>query len=67
MNGKDVSQEFFSVVDAGKYTGSSPWTWRQMAYRGKVASVKLGTRLLIPRAEVERVMRQGTRPARDSK
>lgn len=51
-----------SVVDAENQTGVSRWTWRRMAYDGRIASVKLGTRLLIPLAEIERVLREGTRP-----
>jgi excisionase family DNA binding protein len=51
-----------SVVEAEEHTGVSRWTWRRMAYDGRVASVKLGTRLLIPLAEIERVLQEGARP-----
>jgi hypothetical protein len=46
----------------------SKWTLRAWAYRGLVSSVKLGGRngrLLIPIAEIERVMAEGTRPRAD--
>ncbi len=51
------------VVVAGDETGLSPWTWRRWAYEGKVASIKVGRRLLIPRSEIERVLAEGLRPA----
>jgi hypothetical protein len=44
-------------------SGLSRWTWRHYAYEGKIASVKAGKRLLIPVAEIRRVMAQGYRPA----
>jgi hypothetical protein len=49
-----------SVKEAEKY-GIKAWTWRAWAYSGKITSVKAGSRLLIPVAECERVMREGTR------
>jgi len=56
-------QELYGVAEAEAMTGISRWTWRSYAYRGKVASVKLGKRLLIPRAEIDRLIAEGTRPA----
>jgi len=53
---------YFGVNDLG-YTGLSPWTWRRWAYDGKIASAKAGKRLLIPKSEVDRVMKEGLRPA----
>lgn len=50
------------VVDAETISGVSRWTWRRWAYDGKVASVKLGKRLLIPRAEIARLVDENTRP-----
>jgi predicted site-specific integrase-resolvase len=44
-------------------TGVSRWTWRRWACEGKVASVKLGNRLLIPVSECERLVKEGMRPA----
>lgn len=43
--------------------GVSRWTLRRWAYDGKIASIKLGRRLLIPVAELERLVAEGTRPA----
>jgi excisionase family DNA binding protein len=51
-----------SVTEAESQTGISRWTWRRMAYDGRVASVKVGVRLLLPLSEIERVLQEGTRP-----
>ena len=51
-----------SVTEAEIQTGISRWTWRRMAYDGRVASVKVGVRLLLPLSEIERVLQEGTRP-----
>jgi excisionase family DNA binding protein len=59
----DLNPQFMSVSDAQALTGISKWTWRSWAYAGKVASVKLGKRLLIPASEIERLVSQGTRPS----
>lgn len=55
--------QLMGVDQAGKLTTLSPWTWRRWAYEGKVSSVKLGKRLLIPRSEVNRLILENTRPA----
>lgn len=61
-----VERQYVGVQEASQITGLSPWTWRQWAYSGKVASVKAGkgqrARLLIPLAEIHRVMSEGLRP-----
>ncbi len=59
-------QRHVGVETAGAMTGLSPWTWRRWAYEGKISSVKAGRRLLIPVSEIERVMQEGTRPAREA-
>jgi excisionase family DNA binding protein len=51
------------VEEAERLTGISKWTWRRWAYDGRVASVKLGTRLLIPREEIMRLVAENTRPS----
>jgi hypothetical protein len=58
-----VEPEYVSVKDAETITGRSRWSWRRDAYEGKIASVKLGTKLLIPMAEIRRVIAENTRPA----
>jgi excisionase family DNA binding protein len=62
-----VSRQFVSVADAEAKTGVSKWTWRRWALDGKVGSVKLGKRLLIPVSEIDRLVAQNTRPAVNQK
>jgi hypothetical protein len=57
-----VEPEFVSVQGAEIMTGRSRWSWRRDAYDGKIASVKLGAKLLIPIAEIRRVIAENTRP-----
>ena len=48
--------------NAGAITGRNRWSWRRDAYDGKIASVKLGAKLLIPISEIRRVIAENTRP-----
>jgi hypothetical protein len=57
-----VETELVSVQSAEIMTGRSRWSWRRDAYEGKIASVKLGAKLLIPISEVRRVIAENTRP-----
>lgn len=52
------------VKDASQYMGLSEWTLRKWAYAGKVASIKLSTRLLFDKEELDRVLTENTRPAK---
>jgi hypothetical protein len=54
-----------NLDQAATISGVSRWTWRSMAYSGQVESLKIGRRLLIPLAEISRVMTEGRRPRRD--
>jgi hypothetical protein len=62
-----VEPESLSVQGAETMTGRSRWSWRRDAYEGKIASVKIGARLLIPVTEIRRVIAECTRPRLDSK
>ena len=57
-----ITRKYLSVVDAEALTGISRWTWRKHAYSGRVASSKVGTRLLLPLEEVTRFVEEGMRP-----
>lgn len=63
----NIAAEFVSVLEAEVLTGISQWTWRQHVYRGKIESVKVGTRLLIPVREIRRVLAKGYRPRVDER
>jgi excisionase family DNA binding protein len=62
MTGREFNAAYLSVTDAEAVTGVSRWTWRRWAYSGKVSSVKLGKRLLIPASEISRLVAENTRP-----
>jgi hypothetical protein len=62
MQIRDFKAEYLGVNEAEALSGVSRWTWRRWAYDGKVASVKLGKRLLIPSAEIARLVAENTRP-----
>lgn len=53
-----------SLRQAAHRTSTSEWTWRKWAATGKIATVKLGARVLVSEAEIERIIAAGTRPAR---
>ncbi len=67
MAKQEAVAAYLSVAEAEAMTGVSRWTWRRWAYDGKVASVKLGKRLLIPATEISRLVSEGTRPALESR
>lgn len=52
------------VREAARRLGISVWTLRKKAYRGDIASVKIGVKLLIPESEIERLIQEGMRPRR---
>jgi excisionase family DNA binding protein len=58
---REVSAEYLGVAEAEARTSISRWTWRRWAYSGKVSSVKLGKRLLIPASEISRLVAENTR------
>jgi excisionase family DNA binding protein len=56
-------ERLVSVAAAADRLGLSVWTLRNWAYAGKLASCKLGGRLLIPESEIERAITESLRPA----
>ncbi len=63
---REVKMEYMGVRELEAVTGVSRWTWRRWAYSGRVASVKLGKRLLIPVSEISRLVAENTRPRLDA-
>lgn len=57
-----TTQRLLSVKDFGALLGVSLWTVRGWAYKGRVASVKLGARMMIPTTELERLITENLRP-----
>lgn len=66
LKGSTVEPEFLGVNDCEVVSGISRWTWRAWAYQGRIASSKVGRRLLIPVSEVRQVMADGMRPRIES-
>jgi predicted XRE-type DNA-binding protein len=60
---KSIEPEYVGVAEAEAMTSRSRWSWRRDAYGGAIASVKIGTRLLIPISEIRRVLAENTRPS----
>jgi hypothetical protein len=61
------AQEWFSVDQLEAISNISKWTWRRWAQTGRIESLKVSTRLLISRAEFERIMSEAVRPAQTKK
>lgn len=57
-----IERKYRSVKEAENYSGLSAWFWRRQAYAGSIESFKVGTRLLIPISEIDRVLEEGRRP-----
>ena len=49
----EVKAELFPIKIFAARLGVSVWTARGWCYRGRVASVKIGAKLLVPTGEVE--------------
>jgi hypothetical protein len=60
---KLIEPKFLGVDGAEARSGISRWTWRRMAYAGRIASSKVGKRLLIPVSEIDRILAENYRPA----
>ncbi len=58
-----VEPLLFSVDEAVAVLRLSPWTLRAWLSAGKIGSIKLGSRRLIIRAEIDRLITEGTVPA----
>ena len=57
-----MTQKLVGVSEAGNALGLSKWTVRAWAYSGKIASHKVGARLMVSVEEIERVIRESERP-----
>lgn len=51
--------ELFSIAQAAERLAISPWTVRAHLKRGAIKPVRFGRRVLISRAEVERLAAEG--------
>lgn len=62
-----LGQQLFSFRAGAALLELSEWTLRQWAREARISTVKLGSRRLIPRAEIERLAREGLGPAREGR
>ena len=51
--------KLLTIKEAGKELSVSPDTLRRLIKTSRIAAVRVATRVLIPLAEVERIVRQG--------
>lgn len=56
-----ASRHYLTAKEVEERYPFSRWTVRAWAYEGKITSVKVGSKLLIPIAEIERLIAEGTR------
>lgn len=63
LSTQEMPQRLVPVKEWARIMGISVWTARQWAYSGKIASHKLGTKLSIPVAEIDRILEETERPA----
>jgi len=60
--GKD-GERYLSVFECEKLTGREASTWRRDILERKISYVKLGRQVKIPQSEIDRLIKEGWRPA----
>ncbi len=53
------------VREAARLTSLSPYTIRRYIRKGRIRAVRVGRRVLVPVAELERLARQGVPPSEE--
>jgi hypothetical protein len=61
-NAIEVRPELLPIKVFAARLGVSVWTARGWCYKGTVASVKIGSKLLVPVGEVDRIIAENMRP-----
>jgi hypothetical protein len=59
---EQMHEELLPIRVFAQRLGISVWTARSMAYRGRIASCKIGAKLQIPVTEVHRLIAENMRP-----
>jgi excisionase family DNA binding protein len=54
--GKQMSKLGLSIKEAAKLLGVHPNTLYRLVWHGEVKAARLGTRLIIPKGELERIL-----------
>lgn len=60
---RQIERKFMSPAEAARLTGVTRQTWSAWAAQGRLVSIKLGKRVLLPVDEVNRLLKEGTRTA----
>ncbi len=60
--GGELRRRLIGVAPAAEVLGISVWTLRSWCYRGRCSSFKMGDRLMLEEAELERIMNESERP-----
>ena len=63
VNMAPVIPGFLTIQRFAEHFEISTWTAREWCLRGRVASVKIGRKILIPASELRRLVDDNTRPA----
>ena len=64
MAGKEEKRKrLVGATGGGEYAAVSPWTLRREAYKGRITSYKIGTRLLFDLNDIDEWLDKGRRPA----
>jgi len=67
MNKTINAPKLLTVQAASVALGLSVWTLRAWAYAGKISSNKLGRRLMVSTAEIDRLIAESERPRLEKK
>jgi len=62
MNQTKTAPLLLGVKQAAEMLGLSPWTIRQWCYSGKIASHKIGTRLMVSPEALDQLLAETLRP-----
>ena len=62
-----IEDRLVSIKEAAEVLAISPWTVRAWIAQGKITSVKLGARRLIPESEINRLLTEFVIQRRDVK
>lgn len=58
-----LPEQLLSIDDTASLLSVSTWTVRAWVRSGRLTSVKLGARVLLPASEIQRVINEARRPA----
>lgn len=60
-----VSKRLYSVKEAGRYLGRSPWAIRHLIWEGHLPQVRQGRRVMVDVADMDQFIEKHKREAND--